>query len=77
MSAAADPAIAHIHDRMPINLKDDVHEAWINPDTSVDGAREMLKQHRDGELISYRVDRAVNSNRAQGPELIEPIELLA
>lgn len=73
LTAAADPAIAHLHDRMPIILKDDVHAAWIDRGTSVDEARALLKERRDGELISNRVGRAVNSNRAKGPELIEPL----
>lgn len=72
LTAEPDPAIADIHDRMPIILQDDVQTDWLNPNTSVDDARKLLKHHRGGELQHYRVDRAVNSNRATGPELVEP-----
>lgn len=40
---------------------------------SAKDARELLNQHRDGELVSHRVSREVNSNRAKGAELIAPI----
>ena len=51
---------------MPIILKEDHHATWIDPATSVDDARELLTQRRDGELVSHRVSRAVNSKKAQG-----------
>ena len=71
MTASADPAIEHLHSRMPIILKSDACEDWINPEISIDDAREVLKRERGSELTSHRVSRAVNSSKARGAELIE------
>jgi putative SOS response-associated peptidase YedK len=73
LTAAADPAIKHIHDRMPIILKPSACKEWIDADRSVDEVRQTLKQERGSKLQSYRVSRAVISSKAQGPELIQPI----
>ena len=74
MTMDADPAIHHLHHRMPIILKDEVQEEWISGETSVDDARSLLTENHGSELISHRVDRNVNSSREKGKELIHPIE---
>lgn len=73
LTAAPTDNIAHIHDRMPVILKADVYHDWISKDVESEKALELIDQNRGTELTAYRVDRAVNSNRAQGRELIEPI----
>lgn len=66
--------ISLIHTRMPIILKPDVYEAWIDPTTSVTDAKELLKHHLDGDLQMYRVDSQINSSRWTGDETaIQPI----
>ena len=72
LTAAADPAIRKLHHRMPIILEPDAYDTWLDTEKPVDTAREILKQERGNELVSYRVARAVNNARAQGPELIRP-----
>lgn len=73
LTAAAVPEIEHLHKRMPIILNQNTFANWLRIDTSVDDARALLSDHRDNELISYRVDRGVNSSRASGAKLIEPM----
>ena len=73
LTAAADSAIDHLHHRMPIVLREDCWEDWLSPDTEVEDARKLLDQNRGGELVSYQVGRAVNSSRASGAKLIEPL----
>lgn len=48
-------------------------EQWLDPDTGVSDARAILPDNRGAELISYRVGRKVNSSRASGAGLIEPV----
>lgn len=74
LTAEADEVIRHLHDRMPIILKEDVVEAWIDPDTSVDDAKELLTSNQGSELTSYRVGREVNSSRASGAQLIKKLD---
>ncbi len=73
LTAPAHPAIEHLHHRMPLILRSEDYGRWCSADTAIDVARELLANNRGEELTGYRVDRAVNSNKAQGPELIEPI----
>lgn len=73
LTAEAAPEIEHLHHRMPIILDPARFEQWLDPETSVSDAREILPDNRGAELVSYRVGRAVNSSRASGAELIEPI----
>lgn len=65
--------IAHIHDRMPVILNNDVCEKWMNNDIEIEDAESLISQNRGEDLIGYRVSTAVNKNTAQGSELIEPI----
>ena len=73
LTAPAVDEIKHIHSRMPIILKPGVFDAWLDGSTRVDDARVLLEEHRDAELISYRVDRAVGNSRASGAHLIDPL----
>ena len=74
LTAPAVEEIRSIHPRMPVILKPSVFNAWLDGATRIDEARRLLQEHRDSELISYPVDRAVGSSRASGPTLIEPAE---
>ncbi|WP_316859254.1 SOS response-associated peptidase [uncultured Cohaesibacter sp.] len=72
LTAPAVEEIRHIHPRMPVILKPSSFDNWLDQETGMDDARCLLREHRDSELISYRVDRAVGNSRASGPELIAP-----
>lgn len=73
LTAAAVPEIEYLHNRMPIILKQTMFTHWLDPETPVEEACKLLTNHRDNELISYRVGRDVNSSGASGAKLIEPI----
>ena len=75
LTAAAHTNIEHIHDRMPIILTPDTWADWLNLETDRDDAAGLLASNLGGDLESYRVGREVNSNRAQGSQLIEPVAL--
>ncbi|MGH1353470.1 MAG: SOS response-associated peptidase [Thalassovita sp.] len=69
-SASAD--IDHIHHRMPVILEQDDWAKWLGEDGH--GAALLMRQAPKGTLKVHRVGRAVNSNRASGPELIVPFD---
>lgn len=73
LTSKPDPAVADIHDRMPIILQDDAFDEWLDSDTPVHDAKELLKLHRGAELVHHRVSRGVNSNKAHGRKLIESL----
>lgn len=63
--------IAHIHHRQPVILDPQDWGLWLGEQGR--GAARLMHAGPAGQLRAWRVDKAVNSNRAQGPELIRPI----
>ncbi len=72
LTAPASPEIGHLHHRMPIILKPDAHQAWVEPDIGVMGARALYNENMGHQSVSYRVGREVNSSKRERSELIEP-----
>lgn len=73
ITLSATENIEEIHGRMPVILNRDVCEEWIDRETEVDRAVDILQDNRGRDLQAYRVGKAVNKNDAQGAELIAPI----
>ncbi len=71
VTTEAGPDMAAIHNREPVILAPEDVPLWLGE--AGHGAA-VLMRATTGILRSYRVDIAVNSNRASGPMLIEPIE---
>jgi putative SOS response-associated peptidase YedK len=74
LTGPAAKEIRHIHNRMPIILNEECFEDWLNPGTDIDEARDLLLDNRGHDLVSYRVSRSVNSSKAEGAQLIDPID---
>ncbi len=68
----ANKSMSAIHHRMPVILEPDDWALWLGE--SGKGAAALMKSGAEDVLRFHRVDVAVNSNRASGPELIEQIE---
>lgn len=68
----AGPNMGGIHDREPLILEPADWPLWLGE--AGHGAALLMKPTVPGVLQAHRVGRAVNSNRASGPELIEEIE---
>ena len=71
LTCAANEAVSAIHHRMPVILEAGDWADWLG-ETGAKAAPLMVAAGED-VLRWHRVDRAVNSNRAQGPQLIEEI----
>lgn len=67
----ANEAVSAIHHRMPVILEHDDWALWLGEKGK--GAATLMRAAPEDALDFYRVDPAVNSNRASGPELIEPL----
>jgi putative SOS response-associated peptidase YedK len=65
------PNMEGIHDREPLILDPVDWPLWLGE--AGHGAATLMRPTAKGVLQSWRVDPAVNSNRAAGPHLIEPI----
>jgi putative SOS response-associated peptidase YedK len=72
VSTQAGPGMAGIHDREPVILERADWPKWLGE--AGHGAALLMKPTAPGILAMHRVDSAVNSNKAQGAQLIEPID---
>jgi putative SOS response-associated peptidase YedK len=67
----ASRAMSAIHHRMPLSLDPDEWPLWLGE--AGKGAAMLMRPAPEERFIFHRVDPAVNSNRASGPQLIEPL----
>lgn len=67
----ANADMAPIHHRLPLILPPDDWALWLGE--AGHGAAKLMTPAKEGVLSLRRVSKAVNSNRATGPELIEPL----
>lgn len=63
-----------LHDRMPVILRPEVADHWLDPDvTDPEELKPLLSQFPGEELDAWPVSKAVGNVRNQGPELIARI----
>jgi putative SOS response-associated peptidase YedK len=67
------PLASAVHDRMPVILDPDDYDRWLDPDTSIEELRSLLKPYPEAKMKATRVNRAVNSVKNDTEECIEPI----
>ncbi len=73
VTTPANRTMGRIHHRMPLILEADHWSLWLGERGK--GAARLLEPGAEEILEYHRVDPAVNSNRASGPDLIEPLDL--
>ena len=75
VTTAAEPALAPIHDRMPLVLRPDRWDDWLDPGlTDPEEARALLAPPPPGLLEARPVGPAVGNIRNNGPELTRELE---
>lgn len=70
ITVPAVPALASVHDRMPVLLDRAQLEIWLH--AAPEAALALLRPY-PGELAVYPVSAAVNSPRHDGPELLQAV----
>ena len=70
ISTGAGPGMAGLHHREPVILEAADWPLWLGE--AGHGAAVLMRASAE-VMACHRVDRAVNSNRAQGPQLIAPL----
>jgi putative SOS response-associated peptidase YedK len=71
VTTGANPEMSTIHHRMPVILSPADWPLWLGE--AGKGAALLMQAAPAGTVQMHRVDRAVNSNRARGSELILPL----
>ncbi len=72
LTTAAGPCTAPIHDREPVLVAPADWPLWLGE--AGHGAARLMRAAAAGVLVAHRVGKAVNSNRAEGAGLIEPVD---
>lgn len=74
ITTAANPAVAPLHDRMPVILDPEAESTWLDPAAPRGLLAELLRPLPETETSIRPVGPAVNDARYDGPEcLAEPI----
>ena len=71
VTCGAGPEMAEVHHREPVALTWEAWPVWLGETAAK--AAPLIKPREDGFYVRHRVAMAVNSNRAEGPELVEPL----
>lgn len=71
VTTGASEWMSETHHREPVVVDQTDWATWLGE--TGDKAAPLMRSAPEGFYQRWRVDRAVNSNRATGPELIEPI----
>jgi putative SOS response-associated peptidase YedK len=72
VTTEANAAMAPIHHRVPVVIEKDDWGLWLGERGK--GAARLMHPPGEDVLAFHRVSTRVNSNRAEGPDLIEPLE---
>jgi putative SOS response-associated peptidase YedK len=71
----ANQVISEIHNRMPVILKADSEQLWLQENLSKEKIESLLQPYSSDEMLTYAVSQQVNSPKNDNKTLIEPIEL--
>jgi putative SOS response-associated peptidase YedK len=67
VTCAPSPAVAALHDRMPLILEPAEEEAWLDPGVPVEALARPF-----ADLRAREVSKALNDPRHDGPDVLEP-----
>lgn len=62
--------VSQVHDRMPVILRPEAEEDWLDPDVAVEHALSLLEPYPSDAMRSVAVSPLVNSVKNEGPELL-------
>ena len=75
LTTIASESVKHVHDRMPVILRPNTVNDWLNPDThDIDQLKEILSDGKVENFKGYPVTNKINSPSNNDPSCIEPIE---
>ncbi len=67
-------SIADIHDRMPVMLRPEQYDLWLQQDADAEDLKALLRPYEGEDLQAYTVSTLVNKVENDGPECVEPAE---
>jgi putative SOS response-associated peptidase YedK len=73
ITTEANRIVGQVHDRMPAILKPEAERGWLDLDTSLDDALELLQPYPDHEMRAYEISTLINSLAHDALEILKPI----
>jgi len=74
ITTTANALCAPLHERMPVILDAENHEAWLGEEAATpERLAAMLRPYDAGLMAAWPVSQAVGNVRNNGPELVEPL----
>jgi putative SOS response-associated peptidase YedK len=70
----ANEKLSHIHDRMPVILKREDEDAWLDPNNAEPKLKPLLASYDPAKTELYRVDPRVNSFKYDDPACLAKVE---
>ena len=70
----ANELLTPVHDRMPVILREESYEQWLDPKVSPTELKKLLEPYSSEEMKSHPVSSQVNFADAEGRELIERVD---
>jgi putative SOS response-associated peptidase YedK len=74
VTTGANEKLAPIHDRMPVMLKREDEDAWLDPGSSEPKLLSLLAPYDAAKTALYRVDIRVNSVKNDDPQCLAKVE---
>lgn len=76
LTTSAIDALGHVHDRMPMTVRPEVWDVWLDPRVQdPEQVVGLLAAEGSGEITSHPVGTAVGSVANNHPGLVEPVEV--
>lgn len=74
LTTNANPVVADIHDRMPVIVRPEDYDRWLDPENrDVESLLPLTGPYPERLMEAYRIDRRINRADAEGPELIAKV----
>lgn len=73
VTTGANACVAPYHDRMPVILRPEHEDRWLDPGCPPDRLRGLLSPYPDDEMAAYPVSSWVNNVRNESPDCIAPL----
>ncbi|UCG79274.1 MAG: SOS response-associated peptidase [Nitrospirota bacterium] len=75
ITTGSNDLLSPIHDRMPVIIREEDRDIWLDPSNSdSDKLLNLLRPYDSNDLVAYEISRAVNSPSNDSPDNILPVK---
>jgi len=75
LTTEANSLVAEMHNRMPVIIRREEYELWLNPESSLQEVLALLKPFESTAMHKYPVSTTLNNSQNEGPEVAAKAEI--